>query len=238
MSEPTKFVLGEDAIPTHWVNLLPDLPGDPLPPLNPGTGQPAGPEDLTPIFPMALIMQEVSAEPRDRDPGPGARRVRAVAPDAAVPRAPLRAGARDAGEDLLQVRGRLAGRLAQAEHGRPAGLRERAGRDQEALDRDRRRPVGLLAGVRVRAVRARVRGVHGRLELRPEAVPALDDADLGRDRAPLPVGPHAVRQVAGRATRPARSGSRSPRPSRSRRRTRTATTRSARCSTTCCCTRP
>src|SRR6478735_11788410 len=59
----TKFVLGEDAIPTHWVNLLPDLPGEPLPPLNPGTGQPAGPEDLTPIFPMALIEQEVSAEP-------------------------------------------------------------------------------------------------------------------------------------------------------------------------------
>jgi tryptophan synthase beta chain len=37
----TKYVLGEDAIPTHWVNLLPDLPGDPLPPLNPQTGQPA-----------------------------------------------------------------------------------------------------------------------------------------------------------------------------------------------------
>jgi tryptophan synthase beta chain len=65
MSEPTlKYVLGEDAIPTHWVNLLPDLPGEPLPPLNPQTGQPAGPPDLTPIFPMALIMQEVSPEPK------------------------------------------------------------------------------------------------------------------------------------------------------------------------------
>src|SRR5688572_6280838 len=59
----TKFVLGEDAIPTHWVNLLPDLPGDPLPPLSPRTGEPAGPDDLTPIFPMGLIAQEVSAEP-------------------------------------------------------------------------------------------------------------------------------------------------------------------------------
>src|ERR1700755_3029201 len=59
----TKYVLGEDAIPTHWVNLLPDLPGDPVPPLNPQTGQPAGPPDLTPIFPMALIEQEVSPEP-------------------------------------------------------------------------------------------------------------------------------------------------------------------------------
>src|SRR3954469_12357195 len=59
----TKFLLSEDRIPTHWVNLLPDLPGDPLPPLNPQTKEPAGPPDLTPIFPMALIEQEVSPEP-------------------------------------------------------------------------------------------------------------------------------------------------------------------------------
>src|SRR3954463_4856053 len=63
MSETVKFVLGEDGIPTHWVNLLPDLPGEPLPPLHPGTGQPAGPDDLTPLFPMALIEQEMSPEP-------------------------------------------------------------------------------------------------------------------------------------------------------------------------------
>src|SRR3954451_23181466 len=63
MSEPTKFLLSEDEIPTHWINLLPDLPGEPLPPLNPQTGAPAGPDDLTPIFPMGLIMQEVSPEP-------------------------------------------------------------------------------------------------------------------------------------------------------------------------------
>ncbi len=62
MTEPTKFTLTEDRIPTHWVNLLPDLPGDPLPPLNPGTMQPAGPDDLTQIFPMELIGQEVSTE--------------------------------------------------------------------------------------------------------------------------------------------------------------------------------
>src|SRR3954454_5623598 len=63
MAETTKFLLSEDAIPTHWVNLLPDLPGEPLPPLNPQTLAPAGPPDLTPIFPMELIGQEVSAEP-------------------------------------------------------------------------------------------------------------------------------------------------------------------------------
>ncbi len=63
MSEPTKFLLTEDRIPTHWVNLLGELPGEPLPPLNPQTGQPAGPDDLAPIFPMALIEQVVSQAP-------------------------------------------------------------------------------------------------------------------------------------------------------------------------------
>jgi tryptophan synthase beta chain len=63
MADTTKFLLAESDIPTHWINLLPDLPGDPLPPLHPGTKEPAGPEDLSPIFPMGLILQEVSPEP-------------------------------------------------------------------------------------------------------------------------------------------------------------------------------
>src|SRR5947208_9947718 len=63
MSEPVKFLLAERDIPERWVNLLVDLPGDPLPPLNPQTLEPAGPADLTPIFPIGLIEQEVSSEP-------------------------------------------------------------------------------------------------------------------------------------------------------------------------------
>src|SRR5918999_2777496 len=69
-AEHLKFTLPEDRIPTHWINLLPELPGDPLPPLNPSTMQPAGPDDLTPIFPMSLIAQEVSAEPEVEIPEP------------------------------------------------------------------------------------------------------------------------------------------------------------------------
>jgi tryptophan synthase beta chain len=61
--QTTKFLLSEREIPTHWVNLMPDMPGEPLPPLHPGTKQPAGPDDLLPIFPMGLILQEVSADP-------------------------------------------------------------------------------------------------------------------------------------------------------------------------------
>src|SRR6201991_4471128 len=68
--ETTKYLLSESEIPTHWINLLPDLPGEPLPPLHPGTLQPAGPDDLTPIFPMALILQEVSGEPQVEIPEP------------------------------------------------------------------------------------------------------------------------------------------------------------------------
>jgi tryptophan synthase beta chain len=63
MAETTKFLLSEDAIPTHWVNLLPELPGEPLQPLNPQTMAPAGPQHLTTIFPLELIGQEVSDEP-------------------------------------------------------------------------------------------------------------------------------------------------------------------------------
>jgi tryptophan synthase beta chain len=61
--ESVKFLLAEDEIPTRWVSLLGELPGEPLPPLSPQTLEPAGPADLTPIFPMGLIEQEVTPEP-------------------------------------------------------------------------------------------------------------------------------------------------------------------------------
>ncbi|HTE65623.1 MAG TPA: TrpB-like pyridoxal phosphate-dependent enzyme [Candidatus Binatia bacterium] len=71
MPEKVKFLLAEEQIPTRWVNLLADLPGDPPPPpLHPGTGEPLGPEDLAPLFPIALIEQEVSAEPEIEIPEP------------------------------------------------------------------------------------------------------------------------------------------------------------------------
>jgi tryptophan synthase beta chain len=65
-----KFTLDEDHIPRSWINLMADLPGDPPPPLHPGTKEPAGPADLTPLFPMALIQQEVSAEAEIEIPEP------------------------------------------------------------------------------------------------------------------------------------------------------------------------
>ena len=57
-----RYLLPEDRIPAHWYNIAADLPSMPPPPLNPGTGQPLGPEALAGIFPMSLIEQEVSTD--------------------------------------------------------------------------------------------------------------------------------------------------------------------------------
>jgi tryptophan synthase beta chain len=58
----TKYLLSEDRIPTSWYNVAADLQTPPPPPLHPGTLKPAGPDDLAPLFPMGLIMQEVSTD--------------------------------------------------------------------------------------------------------------------------------------------------------------------------------
>ncbi|MGF1668774.1 MAG: TrpB-like pyridoxal phosphate-dependent enzyme [Acidimicrobiia bacterium] len=62
MDVPTKILLDESEMPTTWYNIIPDLPAPPPPPLHPGTHQPIGPDDLAPLFPMALIGQEVTQD--------------------------------------------------------------------------------------------------------------------------------------------------------------------------------
>jgi tryptophan synthase beta chain len=66
----TKIVLGENQIPTHWYNVIPDMPGPLAPVLHPGTGKPVTPDDLLPLFPMALIEQEMSPERWIKIPDP------------------------------------------------------------------------------------------------------------------------------------------------------------------------
>ncbi len=61
-TQPTKITLDESELPRRWYNVLADLPSPPPPVLHPGTLQPIGPDDLAPLFPMALIGQEVSTE--------------------------------------------------------------------------------------------------------------------------------------------------------------------------------
>ena len=70
MSNQVKYVLQESEMPQQWYNIIPDLPSPPPPPLHPGTRQPVGPDDLAPLFPVALIMQEVSGDQHIAIPEP------------------------------------------------------------------------------------------------------------------------------------------------------------------------
>ncbi len=62
MKKTTKILLSEKEMPRHWYNVVADMPNKPMPPLNPATREPIGPEALAAVFPMELIKQEVSAE--------------------------------------------------------------------------------------------------------------------------------------------------------------------------------
>ena len=74
-----KFILDESEMPTAWYNIVPDLPSPPPPALHPGTLEPAGPDDFAPLFPMDLILQEVSMDRYIEIPGRRPRRLPAVA---------------------------------------------------------------------------------------------------------------------------------------------------------------
>jgi tryptophan synthase beta chain len=62
MSDTVKYVLDESRLPEAWYNIAADLPEPPPPVLHPGTGEPVGPDDLAPLFPMQIILQEVSTD--------------------------------------------------------------------------------------------------------------------------------------------------------------------------------
>ena len=151
----TKYLLGENQIPTHWYNVIPDLPGPPAPVLHPGTQQPVTPQDLLPLFPMALIEQEVSRERWIPIPEPGPR----GSTGSGGPRPLFRAHRL---EQALGTPARIyykyegvspAG-LAQAEHGGAAGLLQQARR---ARSGSRPRPA-RGSGARSMALAARCSG--------------------------------------------------------------------------------
>ncbi len=70
MTDSIKYFLPESEMPKSWYNIAADLPQPPPPVLHPGTGQPIGPDDLAPLFPMDLILQEVSTEREIEIPEP------------------------------------------------------------------------------------------------------------------------------------------------------------------------
>ena len=177
---------------------MPDLPSPPPPALHPGTLQPAGPEDFAPLFPMELILQEVSQERYVEIPGGVLDVYRQWRPS------PLFRAHRL--EEALGTPARIyykyegvspAGShkpntaVPQAYYNKQAGVKKlttETGAGQW----------GTALALRVRAVRPRVRGVAGRVVVRQQALPPPDDRDVRRDGAPLALGPHRGRSPARR----------------------------------------
>ena len=110
-----------------WFNVAPHLPEPLQPPLHPGTRQPVGPDDLAPLFPMALIGQEVSAEPWIDIPGEVLDVLRSWRPTPLVRARRLEAALQTPAPHLLQGRVGLPGRIAQAEHGGTPGVLQQGG---------------------------------------------------------------------------------------------------------------
>ncbi|MDK1018157.1 MAG: hypothetical protein QGD89_01965, partial [Actinomycetota bacterium] len=78
MDNTVNYLLDESEMPTQWYNIILDLPEPPPPPLNPVTHFPIGSADVAPLFPMPLIMQEVSTESEIDIPGGDLLQVRGV----------------------------------------------------------------------------------------------------------------------------------------------------------------
>ena len=129
-------------LPTTWFNVVPHLDSPLEPPLHPATRQPLGPDDLAPLFPMALIAQEVTGEPYVDIPGEVLDVLRLWRPTPLVRATRSRSCPRHAGPHLLQRRVRFPTRLTQAQHGCPSGLLQQSRGHQPPHDRDGGRPMG------------------------------------------------------------------------------------------------
>ena len=175
----TRFVLAQDKIPTAWYNALPDLPEPLQPPLHPGTKEPVGPDDLAPLFPMALIEQEMTGAPTIDIPGPVLDILRLWRPTPLVRATRL--------EKALGTPARI---YYKDESVSPAGSHKPNTAVAQAYynqqDGTKRLATETGAGqwgsalsFALLAVRSRVQGLHGPRVVRAEAVPARDDGDVG-----------------------------------------------------------
>ena len=245
MAEQTRFDLSQDQMPTAWFNIMPSIVQagmQPLPPLHPGTHEPIGPGRPGAAVPRVADHAGGLDRPVDRHPRPGPRHLPAVEADAAVPRHAAGAGAADARPHLLQVRGRLAGRVAQAEHRRrrrPTTTRRRGSGGsppRPAPGSGARRWRWRAASSASSATVYMVQGL-----VRAEAVPAHLHGDVRRRRCTRRRPTRRRPGSAILAEHPDSTGSlgiaisEAVEVAATQRRTRT--TRSAACWTTCCCTR-
>ena len=110
MDRQVKYLLHESELPRQWYNVIADLPSPPPPPLHPGTREPVGPDDLAPLFPAALIAQEVSGDRYIAIPEDVLDVYRLWRPTPLFRARRLEKDLGTPGPDLLQVRGRQPGR--------------------------------------------------------------------------------------------------------------------------------
>ena len=180
MSSQVKFVLDETQIPKTWYNLAADLP-KPLPPvLHPGTKQPVGPADLEPLFPMALILQEVSAERTIDIPEPIRDVYRMWRPTPLIRARRLEQALQTPAKIYFKYEGVSPAGSHKPNTAVPQAWYNKEQGVKQALHRDRRRPVGFGARFCRRAVRHRRNRVPGPGVVRPKALSAGADGNLWR----------------------------------------------------------
>ena len=239
--ETTKYQLDEDQIPKSYYNIAADLPEKPEPVLHPGTGQPIGPGDLAPLFPMELIKQVVSTDREIEIPEP-VRQAYALYRPSPLYRARRLEKALDTPAHIYY---KYEGVSPSGSHKPNTALAQAFYNKQEGVKRLATETGagqwGSALVVRGRHVRARSEGLHGARELRPEAVPAHPDGDLRRAGRAEPVVRHrstARRSWPRTPTTRDRLASPSARRSRTPSPIRAPSTRWDRCSTSSCFIRP
>ena len=180
-----RYILTDDRLPQAWFNVVPHLPEPLQPPLHPGTRQPVGPDDLAPLFPMALIGQEVSAEPWIDIPGEVLDVLRSWRPTPLVRARRL--------EEALGTPARI---YYKDESVSPAGSHKPNTAVPQAFYNKAEGVTrlttetgagqwGSALGLRHGALRPRVQGLHGAGLVRAEALPPGDDGGVGGRRRAL-----------------------------------------------------
>ena len=236
-----KFILDESEMPTAWYNIVPDLPSPPPPALHPGTLEPAGPDDFAPLFPMDLILQEVSMDRYIEIPGAVLDVYRQWRPSPLFRAHRLEKALGTPARIYYKYEGvSPAGShkpntaVPQAYYNAKAGVKKlttETGAGQWGT--------ALAFACALFDLECEVWQVGASYDQKPYRRMMIEA--FGGIGPPLAVAAHRERTGATwptTRTTPARSASPSPRRSRSPPRTPRSATRSAACSTTCCCTRP
>ena len=190
-----KYLLGEERIPRRWYNIVPDFPEPPAPALHPGTGQPAGPDDLAAFFPMGLIAQEASTERYIDIPDEIRDIYRIWRPTPLIRATGLEKalGLRDDQRIFFKYEGvSPSGSHKSNTAVAQAFYNQRSGR-QASRHRDRRRSVGQRAVDGLPDLRPRPDRLHGQGQLPAEALPARADGAERRHRLPEPHRAHRDR---------------------------------------------